>query len=124
MVNRVMSQCRQLGISGVVAAGAGVVILPADFGAGRGFSVMVNRFMLKRLQLRIGGVVAAGAGIVILPADFGAGCSFTGMVDQVVVVWIYIAEIKGSALVIAIGADLEIHSRRYAGSCSLLICFE
>ena len=46
------------------------------------------------------------------------------MGDQVVVVWIYIAENKGAALVIAIGTDPDIHSLRYAGGSSLLMHFE
>ena len=124
MGDRVVSQRRQLRIGGVVAAGAGIVGLPAGLGAGSGLAGMGNRVMSQRRQLLIGAVVAAGAGSVGLPALFRAGGSLRGMGDQVVVVRIYIAENKGTTLVIAIGTDPGIHSLRYAGGCSLLMHFE
>ena len=85
---------------------------------------MGNRVMSQRRQLLIGAVVAAGAGVIVLPALFRAGSGLAGMGDQVVVVRIYIAENKGTTLVIAIGTDPGIHSLRYAGGCSLLMHFE
>ena len=71
-------------------------------------------------QLHIGGVVAAGAGIIGLPADLRAGSGLGGMVDQVVVVWIYIAEII-SSIEAAIGTGTEILSRGCAGGLGMHI---
>ena len=114
----------QFHIGTVVAAGAGIVGIPAGLGAGSGLAGMGNRVMSQRRQLHIGAVVAAGAGVIVLPALFRAGGSLRGMGDQVVVVRIYIAESKDGTLVIAIGTDPGIHSLRYAGGCSLLTHFE
>ena len=72
-------------------------------------------------QLHIGGVVSAGAGIIGFPADFRAGRGLGLVVDQVVVVWIYIAEIIGIYLVFAIGTNLVIFSRGCAGGLGMLI---
>ena len=121
MGNRVVSQRVQLCIGGVVAAGAGVVGLPAGLDAGGSLCGMGNRVMSQRRQLFISAVVAAGAGVVGVPADLGTGSRLGLVVDQVVVVGIYIAGIKGIYLVCAIGTDPVIFSRGCAGGLGMHI---
>ena len=110
-----MSQCRQLRIGGVVAAGAGVVILPTNFGAGGSLADLVNRVMSQCRHLRIGGIVAAGAGIVGFPADFCTGRRLRFVMHQIVIVWICIAALNNFTLVEARPTAYRILSRRYAG---------
>ena len=84
----VVSQRVQLGIGGVIAAGAGVVGLPAGLDAGGSLCGMGNRVVSQRRQLFISAVVAAGAGVVGVPADLGTGSRLGLVVDQVVIVGI------------------------------------
>ena len=79
-----MSQRGLLHIGGVVAAGAGFVSVPADFGAGGSLRVVAHAFMSQGGQLRIGRVVAAGTGLVGIPADGSAGGSLRVMLHQIV----------------------------------------
>ena len=120
----IMPQRGKLHIGGIVAAGAGVVGLPADLGAGGRLGGVMGQAVSTVGQLHIGGVVAAGAGIIGLPSDFRAGRGLGLVVDQVVVVWIYIAEIIGIYLVAAIGTNLVIFSRGCTGGLGMLILLE
>ena len=62
-------------IGGVIAARAGHIGIPADFGAGGCLCLVSNFVMAQGGLLCIGGVVAARAGYVGIPADFGtSGC--------------------------------------------------
>ena len=116
----IVPQRGQLHISGVIAAGAGIIGFPADLGAGGRLGGVMGQAVSPVGQLHIGGVVAAGAGIIGLPADLRAGSGLGGMVDQVVVVWIYIAEII-SSIEAAIGTGTEILSRGCAGGLGMHI---
>ena len=82
-----MFQRVKLLIGSVAAAltPAGVVGIPAGFGAGGSLRGVVEQVMVQRCQPRIGGVAAAGAGVVGVPAIFRAGGGLRGMVEQVVV---------------------------------------
>ena len=75
----------QFHIGTVVAAGAGIVGIPADFRAGRSFRFVMHQIVVIRIdgQFHIGTVVAAGAGIVGLPAGLGAGSGLAGMGNRV-----------------------------------------
>ena len=73
-----------LHIGGVIAAGAGIVGVPADGRAGGGLCVVTHTVMALRGLLHIGGVIAAGAGLVSVPADGGAGGSLCFMLHLVV----------------------------------------
>ena len=117
----VVIQRLQLRIGAVVAAGTGVVGVPALFRAGGGLRGMVEQVVSQRRQLRISAVVAAGAGVVGVPADLGTGSRLGLVVDQVVVVGIYIAGIKGIYLVCAIGTDPVIFRRGCAGGLGMHI---
>ena len=68
----------------MVAAGAGFVSIPADFGAGCGFGFMLYEVMAQRRNLVVSGVVAAGAGLVSIPADCGTGRCLRFMLDKIV----------------------------------------
>ena len=91
MGDRVVSLRRQFHIGTVVAAGARIVGLPADFRTGRRLRGMGDRVVSLRGQFRIGGVGTAGARIVGFPADFRTGRRLRFMMRQIMVVWIYIA---------------------------------
>ena len=84
MVYQIVFQCRQFHLGGVIAAGAGIVFIPANFGAGGGFGIVVYQIVFQRRQFHLGGVVAAGAGIVFVPADFGAGGRLRIVMYQIV----------------------------------------
>ena len=62
-----------LRIGGVVAAGAGLIGVPADFGAAGRLRIVRHVVVVQRGLLHVGGVVAAGAGFVGVPADMEAG---------------------------------------------------
>ena len=87
MMHQVMFQCGDFLISGIVAAGAGagVVSIPADFRAGRGFCCVLLQIMIQCGQLFAGGIIAAGAGIVSIPALFCAGGGFCFVVHKIMV---------------------------------------
>ena len=72
-------------ISGIVAAGAGFVGVPALFRAGGGLRVMTHQIMVQRGDFLISGIVAAGAGVVSIPALFRAGGGLRVMMHQVMV---------------------------------------
>ena len=86
-----MPQRGLLRIGGVVAAAAGLIGVPADFGAGGRLRVVLHRVMPQRLLLHVGGVIAAGAGFVSVPADCGAGGSLCVVVLQIVGIWVGVA---------------------------------
>ena len=115
-----MSLCGQFRIGTVVAAGAGVILLPADFGAGGSLRGMADQVVSSCGQFRIGTVVAAGAGVVLLPALFRTGRRLRFVMHQIVVVWIYIAALN-SFTVEAIQTAFQILSRRYAGGFGVQI---
>ena len=46
MMHKIMVQCRQLHIIGIVAAGTGSVSIPADFLTGGGFCLVVHKSMV------------------------------------------------------------------------------
>ena len=71
-------------LSGVIAAGAGIVFIPANFGAGGRLGVVMHQVVFQRKQLHLSGVIAAGAGIVFLPANLGAGGGFGVVMHQLV----------------------------------------
>ena len=75
----------QFHIGTVVAAGAGIVGLPADFRTGRRLRFVMHQIVVVRIngQFHIGTVVAALAGIVGLPAGLGAGSGLAGMGNRV-----------------------------------------
>ena len=84
MVHQIVFQRRELHLGGVVAAGAGIVFIPANFGAGGRFGVVMHQLVFQRREFHLGGVVAAGAGIVFLPANLGAGGGFGVVMHQLV----------------------------------------
>ena len=84
MAYQIVAQRSLLRIGGVIAAGAGLVGAPADFGAGRGLGGVVQQIVAQGSLLRIGGVVAAGAGHVGIPAGFGAAGGLCGVAYQIV----------------------------------------
>ena len=77
MVNRIMSQRRQLFISTMVAAGAGIVGLPADFGAGSRLGLVVDQVVV--VWIYIAGVIgtylvcAIGTDLVIFSRRCAGG---------------------------------------------------
>ena len=75
---------RDFHLGGIIAAGAGIVFIPANFGAGGRLRVVVHQIVFQRRQLHLGGVITAGAGIVFLPAGLGAGGRFGVVVHQLV----------------------------------------
>ena len=80
VVHKIMFQCGDFSISGIVAAGAGtgVVSIPADFRTGRGFCCVLLQIMVQCGQLLIGGgIVTTGAGFVSVPADFRTAGGFS-----------------------------------------------
>ena len=81
----VIQRC-QLGIGGVIAAGAGIVGAPALFRAGGGFDLVMRQIVVARIdgQLLIGGVIAdpAIADLVGLPAGLSAGGRFAIVGNQ------------------------------------------
>ena len=79
-----MAQRLLFHIGGIIAAGAGVIGVPANLGAGRGLRGVVHDVMPQRLLHGIGRVVAAEAGIVGIPADDGAGRGSPGVVGELV----------------------------------------
>ena len=83
-----MVQRGKLRVCGIVAAGAGVVFVPADIKAGRGFGGVGHQVMVQRGNLRVGGIVAAGAGVVFVPTFFGTGRGFGGVGFQIMVIGI------------------------------------
>ena len=115
-----MAAVRDDGIGiAIRAAGAGVQGVAVVLAGARDHLILI--IVPQRGQLRIGGVIAAGAGIIGLPADLGAGRGLGLVVDQVVVVWIYIAEVIGIYLVFAIGTNLVLFSRGCTGGLGMLI---
>ena len=73
-------------LGGVIAALtlAGVIFIPANFGAGGCLGVVVHQVVFQRKQLHLSGVIAAGAGIVFLPANFGAAGGLGVVMHQLV----------------------------------------
>ena len=91
-----MAQRGLLHVGGVVAAGAGVVGVPADFCAGGSLCVVAHTVMAQRGLLHVGGVVAAGAGFVSVPADFCAGGSLRVVGFELVVLAIKAADLPAA----------------------------
>ena len=85
-----MFQCGFFLIGGIVAAGAGtgIVSIPANVGAGRGFCIVMHQVMFQCGFFLIGGIVAAGAGagVVSIPALFRAGRGFCCVLHQIMVI--------------------------------------
>ena len=75
-------------LGGVVAALtlAGVIFIPANFGAGGCLGVVVHQVVFQRKQFHLGGVIAALAlaGVVFIPANFGAGGRLGVVMHQLV----------------------------------------
>ena len=123
-MHQVVFQRKQLHLSGVIAAGAGIVFLPANLGAGGRFGVVVHQLVFQRRDFHLGGVSAALtlAGVICIPANFGAGGRLGVVVHQVVVVrvrsipWVYISI---RSLAVAVSAVCVVHGRRNAGGCGL-----
>ena len=86
MIDQVVFQGGFLHIGGIVAPGTGLVSIPADFGAGRGFRFVVDQVMFQGGLLHIGGVITPGAGVVGVPAGFRAGGSLGFMMNQIMVI--------------------------------------
>ena len=115
---------RDFHLSGVIAAGAGIVFLPANLGAGGGLGIVVHQLVFQRRDFHLGGVSAALAlaGVIFIPANFGAGGRLGVVVHQVVVVrvrsipWVYISI---RSLAVAVSAVCVVHGRRNAGGCGL-----
>ena len=80
----IVLECGNFHLGGVIAAGAGIVFIPANFGAGGRLRIVVYQVVFQRKQLHLSGVIAAGAGIVFLPANFGAGGRFGVVMHQLV----------------------------------------
>ena len=124
MVYQIVFQRRQFHLGGVVAAGAGIVFLPAGLGAGGGFGIVVYQIVFQGGEFHLGGVSAALAlaGVIFIPANFGAGGGLRVVAHQVVVVrvrsipWVYISI---RSLVVAVVAVCVVHGRRNAGGCGL-----
>ena len=92
-----MVQCGQLRIGGVVAAGTGVVSIPADFRTGRGFCCVLLQIMVQCGQLLIGGgIVTTGAGFVSVPADFRTAGGFCIVMHQIVIIWVFFAVFRAA----------------------------
>ena len=86
MTHQIMVQRGDFLISGIVAAGAGVVSIPALFRAGGGLRVMMHQVMVQHGQLCAGGIVAAGAGAgIVSPALFCAGGGLRYVTHQIMV---------------------------------------
>ena len=105
----------RLGVAGIALAGAGVGFVSIGH--------PIVPVVIQCVHFLIGYVIAAGAGIVGAPALFRAGGGFhLVMTLQIVVVRICIAAFKSARrLVAAVGTDLVIHGRRYAGGLGLQI---
>ncbi len=85
MGHQVVVQRGKLRVCGMVTAGAGVVFVPADIKAGRGFGGVGHQIVIQRGKLRVCGMVTAGTGVVFIPADIKAGRGFGGVGHQIVV---------------------------------------
>ena len=90
MVHKIMVQCGQLRIGGIVAVFAGFVSVPALFRAGGGFCCVLLQIMLCG-QLFAGGIAAADAAVVSVPADFRTGGGFCTEMHQIMVIWFFFA---------------------------------
>ena len=62
-------------ISGIIAARAGYISIPADLGAGRCLASMGDFIMAQSCDFHIGGVVTARAGHICIPTDFSTSGS-------------------------------------------------
>ena len=126
MVHQLVFQRRDFHLGGVSAALtlAGVIFIPANFGAGGCLGVVVHQLVFQRRDFHLGGVSAALAlaGVICIPANFGAGGRLGVVVHQVVVVrvrsipWVYISI---RSLAVAVSAVCVVHGRRNAGGCGL-----
>ena len=123
-MHQLVFQRRQFHLGGVIAAGAGIVFIPANFGAGGCLGVVMHQLVFQRRDFHLGGVSAALtlAGVIFIPANFGAGGRLCVVVHQVVVVrvrsiiWVYISI---RSLVVAVVAVCVVHGRSNAGGCGL-----
>ena len=83
MVHQIMSKRRNLLVGAVIAAGAGVVGIPADFRTGCHLRIVMDKVMPQSRNLLVGTVITAGTGIVGFPAHFCAGSCLCVMVHQI-----------------------------------------
>ena len=114
----------------MVAAGTGIVSIPADFRTGRGFCCVLLQIMIQRGQFRVGGMVAAGAGFVSAPALFRAGRGFCCVLLQIMVIGVFFAVFLtthltdrfGAAVCCATGTACSINRVAVAARAAADVC--
>ena len=106
MTHQIMVQRGDFLISGIVAAGAGVVSIPALFRAGGGLRFMRHQIMFQCGDFLISGIVAAqaGTGFVGVPADFRTSGGFCCVLHQIMVFWVFFAVFPTTHLTDRFGA--------------------